>query len=104
MKNMTRSNIYLPMAAIILTATLAVPAAAQNLAPFLQAPRSSAARKISLELFQVYLPGARTGPLSLTWQAARAGINPRFLLTSPKKEEPVGGGYSTLFPAAVTPL
>ena len=30
MKNITRSNIYLPMAAIILTAALAVPAAAQN--------------------------------------------------------------------------
>src|SRR6266404_3390053 len=34
MKNITRSNIYLPMAAIILTATLAVPAAAQNQVPF----------------------------------------------------------------------
>ena len=29
-----------------------------------------------------HLPCPRTGPLSLTWQAARAGIYPRFLLTS----------------------
>jgi hypothetical protein len=34
MKTMTRSNIYLPMAAMILTAALAVPAAAQNQVPF----------------------------------------------------------------------
>ena len=34
MKNMTRSNIYLPMAAMILTAALAVPAAAQHQVPF----------------------------------------------------------------------
>ena len=34
MKNITRSNIYLPMAAMILTAALAVPAAAQNQVPF----------------------------------------------------------------------
>ena len=34
MKNVTRSNIYLPMAAIILTAVLAVPAAAQTQVPF----------------------------------------------------------------------
>jgi transposase len=30
------------------------------------------------------VPSARTGTLSLTWQAARARIYPRFLLTSPK--------------------
>jgi hypothetical protein len=30
MKNITRSNIYLPMAAVILTAALAVPTAAQT--------------------------------------------------------------------------
>src|ERR1017187_1218412 len=29
-----------------------------------------------------HLPRARTRPLSLTWQAARAGIHPRFFLTS----------------------
>jgi len=29
-----------------------------------------------------YLPGPRTCPLPLTWQATRAGINPRFFLTS----------------------
>src|SRR6266568_6817416 len=29
-----------------------------------------------------HLPGPRTGPLSLTWQATRAGVNPRFLLTN----------------------
>ena len=34
MKTITRSNIYLPMAAIILTAALAVPAAAQKQVPF----------------------------------------------------------------------
>ncbi len=34
MKNITRSNIYLPMAAMILTAALAVPAAAQKQVPF----------------------------------------------------------------------
>jgi len=34
MKNITRSNIYLPMAAMILTAALAVPAAAVNQVPF----------------------------------------------------------------------
>jgi hypothetical protein len=34
MRNITRSNIYLPMAAMILTATLAVPAAAQHQVPF----------------------------------------------------------------------
>lgn len=34
MKTITRSNIYLPMAAMILTAALAVPAAAQNQVPF----------------------------------------------------------------------
>ena len=34
MKTITRSNIYLPMAAIILTAALTVPAAAQNQVPF----------------------------------------------------------------------
>ena len=34
MKTKTRSNIYLPMAAMILTAALAVPAAAQHQVPF----------------------------------------------------------------------
>src|SRR6266852_9281421 len=34
MKSITRSNIYLPMAAMILTAVLAVPAAAQKQVPF----------------------------------------------------------------------
>lgn len=34
MKTITRSNIYLPMAAMILTAALAVPVAAQNQVPF----------------------------------------------------------------------
>src|SRR5690242_11176062 len=34
MKNITRSNICRPMAAIILTMTLVMPAAAQNLVPF----------------------------------------------------------------------
>ena len=34
MKTITRSNIYLPMAAMILTAALAVPAAAQKPVPF----------------------------------------------------------------------
>ena len=34
MKTTTRFNIYLPMAAMILTAALAVPAAAQNQVPF----------------------------------------------------------------------
>ena len=34
MKNTTRSNVYLPMAAMILTAALAVPAAAQHQVPF----------------------------------------------------------------------
>jgi hypothetical protein len=34
MKTITRSNIYLPMAAMILTAALAVPAAAQHQVPF----------------------------------------------------------------------
>jgi hypothetical protein len=34
MTNITRSNIYLPMAAMILTAALAVPAAAQHQVPF----------------------------------------------------------------------
>ena len=34
MKTITRSNIYLPMAAMILTAALAVPAAAQQQVPF----------------------------------------------------------------------
>src|SRR5260370_34367806 len=34
MKNITRSNIYLTMAAMILTAALAVPAAAQKQVPF----------------------------------------------------------------------
>src|SRR5580704_16603420 len=34
MKNITRSNFYLPMAAMILTAALAVPAAAQHQVPF----------------------------------------------------------------------
>jgi hypothetical protein len=37
MKTITRSNIYLPMAAIILTAALAVPAAAQRQVPFMGA-------------------------------------------------------------------
>src|SRR5215469_3993681 len=30
-----------------------------------------------------HLPSARTGTLSLTWQAARTRINPRFFLTNP---------------------
>jgi hypothetical protein len=30
-----------------------------------------------------HLPSPRTCTLSVTWQAARAGIHPRFLLTSP---------------------
>ena len=34
MKNITRSNIYLPIAAMILTAALATPAAAQQHVPF----------------------------------------------------------------------
>ena len=34
MKTITRTNLYLPMAAIILTAALAVPAAAKNQVPF----------------------------------------------------------------------
>src|SRR5437773_11617296 len=34
MKTITRSNIYLPMAAMILTAALAIPAGAQELVPF----------------------------------------------------------------------
>ena len=34
MRNTTRSNIYLPMAAMILTAALAIPAAAQQQVPF----------------------------------------------------------------------
>ena len=34
MKTITRSNIYLPMAAMILTAALAIPAAAQKQVPF----------------------------------------------------------------------
>jgi len=34
MKNITRSNLYLPMATMILTVALAVPAAAQNQVPF----------------------------------------------------------------------
>ena len=34
MKTITRSNVYLPMAAMILTAALAVPAAAQQQVPF----------------------------------------------------------------------
>lgn len=34
MKTITRSNIYLPMAALFLTAVLAIPAAAQNQVPF----------------------------------------------------------------------
>jgi len=34
MKNTTRSNIYLPMAAMILTAALALPATAQEQVPF----------------------------------------------------------------------
>jgi len=34
MKTITRTNLYLPMAAIILTVALAVPAAAQNRVPF----------------------------------------------------------------------
>src|SRR5262249_12385518 len=29
-----------------------------------------------------HLPRPRTGPLSLTWQAPRAGVNPRFFLTN----------------------
>jgi hypothetical protein len=33
-KHMTRSNLYLPMAAIVLTVALAVPATAQNRVPF----------------------------------------------------------------------
>lgn len=32
-----------------------------------------------------HLPRPRTGSLSLTWQAAGAGVHPRFLLTSQKK-------------------
>jgi hypothetical protein len=34
MKTITRSNIYLPMAGMILTAALAIPAAAQQEVPF----------------------------------------------------------------------
>ncbi len=34
MKTITRTNIYLPMAAMILTAALAIPAAAQQQVPF----------------------------------------------------------------------
>jgi hypothetical protein len=34
MKNITRSNIYMPIAAMILTAALAIPAAAQTQVPF----------------------------------------------------------------------
>src|SRR5215831_20716724 len=37
-----------------------------------------------------YLPGPRTCSLPLTWQAARAGINPRFLLTNPQLKGPGG--------------
>src|SRR5207248_11486128 len=40
-----------------------------------------------------YLPCPRTRPLSLTWQAARAGIHPRFFLTSPKNKHPGGHRY-----------
>ena len=39
MKTITRSRIYLPMAAIILTAGLAIPAAAQQQVPFRYLPR-----------------------------------------------------------------
>ena len=34
MKTITRSNIHLPIAAMILTAALAIPAAAEDLVPF----------------------------------------------------------------------
>src|SRR5215467_8880657 len=37
-----------------------------------------------------HLPDARTGTLSLTWQAARARIHPRFLLTNPLFYDCVG--------------
>ena len=42
MKTITRTNLYLPMAAMILTAALAVPAAAQTI--LREAPRPDASR------------------------------------------------------------
>src|SRR5258708_6516454 len=39
-----------------------------------------------------HLPSPRTGPLSLTWQATRAGVNPRFLLTNPLESVTYGHG------------
>ena len=64
MKNITRSNIYLPMAAMILTAALALPAAAQNLVPFkgaLQGTDRDGA--LNFPILQVFTNGAGTGTL-----------------------------------------
>ena len=39
--------------------------------------------KVTMRILRIsHLPSARTGTLSLTWQAARARIYPRFLLTN----------------------
>ena len=64
MKTITRSNIYLPMAAMILTAALALPAAAQNLVPFkgaLQGTDKDGA--LNFPILQVFTNGAGTGTL-----------------------------------------
>ena len=62
MKTMTRSRIYLPMAAMILTAALAIPAAAQQQVPFkgaLQGTDKDGA--VNLPIVQVFTNGTGTG-------------------------------------------
>jgi uncharacterized membrane protein len=66
MRNTTRSHIYLPIAAMIVTAPLAVPAAVQNQVPFEGTTEASA---LTFDFAPIDVPGA-------SFTLAR-GINPQ---------------------------
>ena len=66
MKTITRFNIYLPIAAMILTASLAVPAAAQNQVPFKGAFQGNDTVAFPTVTTSVTGTGTLVGQLSLT--------------------------------------
>jgi hypothetical protein len=59
MKTITRTKIYLPVAALILTAALAVPAAAESLIPFKGAYKGLTRTERSTPQYYKSLPAAR---------------------------------------------
>jgi hypothetical protein len=64
MKTKTRSKIYMPMAALILTAALVVPAAAQTLVPFKGALQGSDQDgQFNFPVLQLFTNGTGTGTL-----------------------------------------